>query len=29
LNNDTISVRSADLPQSGSVIEILSYRFTG
>lgn len=28
LNNDTISIRSADLPASGSVIEVLSYRFS-
>jgi hypothetical protein len=26
LNNDTLSVRSADLPQSGSVIEVFSYK---
>jgi hypothetical protein len=29
LNNDTISIKSADLPQTGSVIEVLSYRFSG
>ncbi|MEG5057516.1 MBL fold metallo-hydrolase [Microcoleus sp. A2-C5] len=27
LNSDTISIKSADLPQTGSVIEVLSYRF--
>ncbi|NJL66160.1 MAG: MBL fold metallo-hydrolase [Oscillatoriales cyanobacterium RU_3_3] len=29
LNNDTISISPANLPQSGSAIEILSYRFGG
>ncbi|MEG3940213.1 MULTISPECIES: MBL fold metallo-hydrolase [unclassified Microcoleus] len=29
LNNDTISIKPADLPQTGSVIEVLSYRFSG
>jgi L-ascorbate metabolism protein UlaG (beta-lactamase superfamily) len=29
LNNDTISIRSNSLPPSGSVIEVLSYKFSG
>ena len=29
LDKDTISIKSADLPQTGSVIEVLSYRFSG